>query len=86
MGNKLKDFHLESYDERFVLMLALGYLPKDTRQRYEDVVNALKIRISRTECQPGGCEYCNADRAREESERRDAEDEYYQQKKGKDSQ
>ena len=37
-------------------------------------VHALLIRLSRTECQPGGCEYCNEDRRREADERRDERD------------
>ncbi len=56
---KLDEFRLETYDERFVLTLALAYfkgLPQ--YDEYRGVVEALSMRLSRTQCQPGGCEYC----------------------------
>lgn len=73
---KLHEFRLLDYDERSMLQDALSmYKPrleafakankahafdKNRLARCE----ALLLRLSQTECQPGGCEYCNADRAR----------------------
>lgn len=58
---KLKDFRLENYEERSILQTALqlykhreGYDPAEW-----PIVEALALRLSRTECQPGGCEWCN---------------------------
>jgi hypothetical protein len=66
---KLDEFRLETYDERSVLSTAL----KVYQHRYpgdnKATVTALLIRLSRTECQEGGCQYCNADRAKEADER-----------------
>jgi hypothetical protein len=28
---------------------------------YKEVFDALELRLSRTQCQPGGCEYCDSD-------------------------
>jgi hypothetical protein len=73
MGTKLNEFRLETYDERSVLCTALQLY----RNRYlgdKATVHALLIRLSRTECQPGGCEYCNEDRRREADEWRDERD------------
>jgi hypothetical protein len=71
MGLKLEEFYLESYSERSVLQTALDYFRSEQLERYPEyktAVENLLIRLSRTECQPGGCPYCNADRAREEEE------------------
>jgi hypothetical protein len=71
MGNRLEDFRLVNYEERSRLLSALDLYRKQWGS--DEELDALVLRLSRTECQPGGCEYCNEDRAREESERRDAE-------------
>lgn len=76
---KLNEFKLETYDERFTLMCALEALRSREQVRddsfyqkyHKPAVDALLLRISQTECQPGGCEYCNADRAAEAMERYD---------------
>jgi hypothetical protein len=91
MGLKLNEFHLASYSERSVLATALHYFSADHLEMYPEYKTAVKdllVRLSRTECQEGGCPYCNADRAREEEEWRDADDEYYRQQEwsGFDSQ
>ena len=57
---KLGEFRLKSYDERSMLQTAM-YLFRD---RYPDsphkgAIEDLLIRLSKTECQPGGCEICN---------------------------
>lgn len=54
----LNEFHLESYDERSALQYALDMLDMTRVPHYADAVAALKLRLSRTECQPGGCSYC----------------------------
>jgi len=66
MGNKLKDFRLVNYEERSRLLSALDLY----RQRWgrDEELDALVHRLSRTECQPGGCAMCNAERAREEAD------------------
>lgn len=63
MAKKLEDFHLESYEERSVLIYALTRFREvlDRHPEYKDAVNALLLRVSRTECQPGGCSYCYDD-------------------------
>lgn len=74
MGNKLKDFRLESYGERSMLQNAIDLLrSRNDRLGWmkgeKEMADAIALRLSRTECQPGGCPYCNEDRAREEAER-----------------
>lgn len=62
---KLEDFRLETYTEREVLMTALSLFER-WAGRYPfhiGAVNALRERLARTECQPGGCEYCNGEEA-----------------------
>ena len=62
---KLHEFRLETYDERFTLMCALDALSlarrqdKFFKQYHAPALEALKLRLSRTQCQPGGCEYCS---------------------------
>jgi len=71
MGLKLNEFHLESYSERSALQTALEYFRAERLKQYPEyqtAVQDLLVRLSRTECQEGGCPYCNADRAREEEE------------------
>jgi hypothetical protein len=59
MAAKLEEFRLESYDERSTLQHALTYLRShDPDNFYKPHVEALLTRLSRTECQPGGCSYC----------------------------
>ena len=63
-----------SYEERSRLLTFLTLAGPEVHERYPEYVEtfqAITQRISRLECQPGGCPYCNADRAREESEWRD---------------
>lgn len=80
MSLKLNEFHLDSYSERSVLQTALSYFQSERLEmypEYKEAVENLMVRLSRTECQEGGCPYCNDDRAREEREWRDDEDRYY---------
>lgn len=74
MGTKLNEFRLETYEERSVLCTALQLYQDRYPGDNDATVRALLIRLSRTECQPGGCEYCNEDRRREADERRDERD------------
>lgn len=63
-----------SYEERSALLTILGLARPEVSSEfpeYLDILHAIMTRVSRLECQPGGCPYCNADRAREESERYD---------------
>ena len=63
-----------SYEERSRLLTFLSMAGPEVHLRYPEMVetfDAITQRVSRLECQPGGCPYCNADRAREESEWRD---------------
>lgn len=64
----LDEFRLETYDERSLLITALQLLREERPYVDADARDALLLRLSRTECQSGGCSYCNADRAREEDE------------------
>lgn len=61
MTLKLNEFHLESYDERSALGLALDLFDVARYPEYKEAVAALKLRLSRTECQPGGCSICRPD-------------------------
>lgn len=62
MANELGDFRLESYEERSVLLSALDLLRAYRPEDYNTAIReALALRLSRTKCQPGGCEYCDAD-------------------------
>jgi hypothetical protein len=66
MGNKLEDFRLTKYEERISLIIALQ-LYKD---KYGDrEIKDLLERISRIECQLGGCKYCNDEQAAAEADR-----------------
>ena len=64
---KLNEFRLETYDERFTLMCALDELRKRERNLddrfYQNIhkrsLEALALRLSRTQCQPGGCSFCD---------------------------
>jgi hypothetical protein len=59
---KLEEFRLESYDERLLLMQALAhYRHMDPNDPYQVAIEALFKRLVATECQPGGCSYCNPD-------------------------
>lgn len=56
---KLNEFKLETYDERSALQYALQLLRSERPDNcYEIQVEALLLRLSRTQCQPGGCDYC----------------------------
>jgi hypothetical protein len=73
VGLKLNEFRLKTYAERAVLSTALQlyqarYAPHGSERT---TLKTLLQRLSRTECQPGGCPYCNADRAREQNARVD---------------
>jgi hypothetical protein len=58
MTLKLEEFRLESYDERLVLVLALGYYQQRCPDMYPEAAKALAKRLSSTQCQLGGCQYC----------------------------
>jgi len=75
MHIKLNEFRLESYEERSAVQTALRLLRHHHPDDDKAAVAALLIRLSRTECQEGGCEYCNAERAREMDEIRSSWDE-----------
>jgi hypothetical protein len=58
---RLEEFRLKSYKEREVLMLALTYFESYRSSDWpnlKEALDELQIRIARTQCQPGGCEYC----------------------------
>lgn len=56
---KLNEFRLETYDERSALQYALQLMQSERPDNfYKEQVETLLLRISRTQCQPGGCEYC----------------------------
>lgn len=66
-----------SYKERSALLTILGLARPEVSSEfpeYLDILYTIMTRVSRLECQPGGCEYCNADAAREASEQRDYAD------------
>ncbi len=74
MSNKLKEFRLDDYEERSLLIGALGCFRIHHPDSYyinNGAFDKLMQRLSQTECQPGGCSYCNEERAREESEQRE---------------
>ena len=56
---KLNDFRLETFDERSLLNYALASIERDCPDWYRTALHALQLRISRTQCSPGGCEYCD---------------------------
>lgn len=63
-----------SYEERSALLSILSLARPKVSSRfpeYSEILRDITLRVSRLECQPGGCPHCNADRAREESERYD---------------
>lgn len=63
-----------SYEERSTLLTILAVAREEITSRYPEhleMLEAITLRVSRLECQPGGCPYCNADRAQEENERRE---------------
>jgi hypothetical protein len=65
-----------SYEERSQLLTILYLAHSEIASSHPECLEMLDMitqRVSRLECQPGGCPYCNADRAREESERYDNE-------------
>jgi hypothetical protein len=71
MGLKLNEFHLKSYDERSVLLTALRYFHDEQLEKYPEYKTAFEdlfVRVSRTECQPGGCSYCNEEEWRSSQE------------------
>ena len=59
---KLNEFRLETYDERAALLYAITVM-KAARPDYlyTKEIDALALRLSRTECQPGGCSYCSGE-------------------------
>jgi hypothetical protein len=71
-NNKLEDFRLETYEDREMLITGLELYRDRYKSRWLEKekarVEALLLRLSRTECQHGGCAHCNPDRAREEAE------------------
>jgi hypothetical protein len=55
---KLDEFRLESYDDRHVLQMAIALYRDRYPDMYRETVDALALRLSRTQCQPGGCDLC----------------------------
>ena len=55
---KLDEFRLEDYAERHILQVALMLYRRHYVDMDKEIVDALALRLSRTQCQPGGCEYC----------------------------
>jgi len=55
---KLNEFRLDTYDERSVLQYALELMRARHPDDHPEIVNTLLVRLSRTQCQTGGCEYC----------------------------
>ncbi len=56
---KLDEFRLETYDERATLLHALSVLQSERLDHLtKATAEALLLRLSRTQCQPGGCDYC----------------------------
>ena len=64
---KLEDFRLESYDERHVLQMAISLYRDRYSDMYREVADALALRLSRTQCQPGGCDLCSDEPSQSES-------------------
>jgi hypothetical protein len=63
-----------SYEERSRLLTFLSMAHPEIVSRYPEYLETLRaimLRVSRLECQPGGCPHCNADAARAEDERYD---------------
>lgn len=56
---KLSDFRLQTYNEREALNYALLKLDGDCPEWHRAALDALLTRLSRTQCQPGGCELCS---------------------------
>jgi len=61
MSIRLDEFRLETYDERFVLGIALDLYRARYPGLHKEAVEALLTRVSRTQCQPSGCEHCRPD-------------------------
>lgn len=59
MAIKLSDFRLKTYREREALNYALALMERDCPNWYREALDTLQARLSRTQCQPGGCEYCD---------------------------
>jgi hypothetical protein len=61
-----------SYAERSTLLTILTVARSEIASRYPDyleTLNTITMRVSRLECQPGGCPYCNSDAAFAEMKR-----------------
>ncbi len=59
---KLSEFRLETYDERWVLIYALQVIRGENELPYQsETIDALLTRLSLTQCQSGGCQYCGED-------------------------
>ena len=60
MANKLEDFRLQSYTERMVIMQAIAHYRERVAfdSEYVKAIDDLGVRLSRTQCMEGGCEYC----------------------------
>lgn len=60
-----------SYEERSALLTILNVARAEISARYPEhleMLEAITLRVSRLECQPGGCPYCNADAAAAQEE------------------
>jgi len=55
---KLDEFRLETYDDRHVLQMAIALYRSRYPDMYRETVDALAVRLSRTQCRPGGCDLC----------------------------
>ena len=61
----MADVTLElTYKEREALNFVLA--GTEAEWPFEESIKAIKQKVSRLECQPGGCPYCNSDAGREE--------------------
>ena len=60
---KLEDFRLQVHEERSLLLSAVHHYRVWLEQHNisSQELEALILRLSRTECQPGGCSLCNPD-------------------------
>lgn len=55
---KLNEFRLETFREREALQYALLKVRDGAPAWHREAIEALSARLSRTQCQPGGCQYC----------------------------
>jgi len=69
---KLEDFRLETYNERMAMQHALLRLRSDDPDSlHKAAIDALLLRLSKTQCQPGGCQYCDGSQEDQHEDRID---------------